>query len=96
MDRNQFSAFIAATLAEHPDWMPSALQGITEGSARALQEAHRLAASKDQAMMAALALLSNHRLGPDLLATLRDRIAQSINPNNASEIEKKFITENVA
>lgn len=96
MDKYSFAALITTTLADHPDWMGAALQGITEGSAMALRAANERAAEKDQAMLAALTLASNLRLGTDVAATLRNRVVRSINPNGACQIEKDFLAKGEA
>lgn len=93
MEVYQFSTLIAETLAEHPSWLPAVLEGMTAGITKALGEANRRAADKDQAMLAALTLASNQRLGPDLLATLRNRVAQSITQDGASQIERDFLID---
>lgn len=92
MEKQAFVALVASTLAEHPHWLAATLAATGEGMSLALDRANTRAATKDVAMVAALALASPGRLTAEMRETLRGRIAQAIDPQNASELERRFLT----
>lgn len=91
MKKHEFAALIAETLADHPDWMGAALEALTSGMSRALDQERQRTHVKDMAMLAALSLASPGRIPADMQETLRRQIARAINPEDASTVERRFL-----
>lgn len=92
MTKHEFVALITTRLVEHPEWLAAALEAITTGMATALHQANERAATKDMAMLAALALAGPGRVDSDLRKILRGTTTKAIEPENASQVERDFLT----
>jgi hypothetical protein len=91
IDRYNFAAHIHTELSKHPDWLDTAIGAISSGMQEALRLADMRAAKYDRACMAAMALCDASRVTQDTKTNLGRIIAESINPDNASESEKKVL-----
>jgi uncharacterized membrane protein len=89
-DVDEFARLIRTTLAEHPDWLPAAVQGLFAGSLAALDTVNKQRAASDAACLAALSLCDAKRLSPELRATLLGMIVKPMRAPNLCELERKF------
>lgn len=90
MTPSEFREIIAATLAENPSYLPSALDGISAGMAEAIRIADAKKAVSDQAMLS-MAALAKGRVGDDLREVLLAKIVAAIHPENQSGVERGYI-----
>ncbi len=86
-----FRSRIVKGLAEHPEWLRTALDAVASGMNDAVVKARERANAKDVAMISALGLLHTDRLSAETKRCLNELVARGINPDNASEIEKRAL-----
>jgi|SRR6185503_16331731 len=91
MTRAEFESLISSTLADNPEWLPQALNGISSGMLRALAEANALRSTYDLAFRSALAISDPGRLSPETKALMNRAIVKAINPDGACKAEKDFL-----
>lgn len=87
MDEISFQMAIRKSLAEHPNWLPSALAAVSAGMADAIAAEQQRASSYDLAFRSALGLLSPERLSAETKAMLNSAIVRAIPDEGASMIE---------
>lgn len=83
-----FESYILRTLADHPDWLPFALRGISAGMEEALAAERERCSKYDLAFLASLGLSDPKRLMPATKKLLNDTIVRAINPTGASLCEQ--------
>lgn len=89
-DRAAFYNYIASSLAQNPDWLGTALAGVSDGMAGALREANKRAGLLDMGLRCALGLADPGRLTADTKAILVKGVLNALPPDEqASEIERK-------
>jgi hypothetical protein len=90
---DEFARLIRHTLAEHPRWLPDAIQALFHGSQLAMEELNRLRAQSDAACLAALALCDAKRITPELRTSLLGTITKPMHAPNLCELERKFAAQ---
>ena len=89
-NENQFLTLIAVTLQKHPDWLPSAIDGVTRGMSEALAISNMKRANAMAAMACALSLATPDRLSAEAKEVLNAKIVQVIGEGSCAA-EKKFL-----
>lgn len=74
----RFQGYIADVLANKPEWLGSAVAGITAGMQRAIKASHEREAAFHMAMCCALSLAGPNRLNQEAKDTLGGFIKRTI------------------
>ena len=91
MRKSDILAAVVAHLEANPADFQEFVTAVGAGLQGALARAHEANTRSDQAMMAALLLADEKRIGAELRQTLLERIAGAIRKQNASPVERKFL-----
>ena len=97
MNKNDFESFVRAIIAEHPDWVDSAIRGIAAGQSAALNRARQDAGEARNAMVLALILANRRRgkLSDHMLDQISSQIIKVIGTPSCGA-EDDFINEHSA
>ena len=90
-DAGDLRRAIVFALSRNPDWLPSALEGISMGMSEAIRKANERASLKDQATLATFALKAGGRMSDELRQTFLARIVAAIHPANQCGYERGLI-----
>lgn len=102
LEEMQFYSAIKNGLAEHPEWMGTAINAVMAGSSAAVEKANKRADQAQFALLSALALVSDNRINSALKEQLNaqviragifglDRNEEISNVPAMCEFERQFI-----